>query len=148
MVDSYLPLGWRLKVATSKVLLSKPEGFFFKLLGFTSKVNPPSPYNIIVQRFPHYLATYLLQLSPKSLPKTQIVLKIPWKNIQTLHTLVQFLEFEGFNVQVFGSLQNERKHLREEIGLAILRDHRSNFEFQEKILRPEKPTWWKIKWLH
>jgi len=67
------------------------------------------------------------------------------KHPSSLHTLVQFLEFEGFNVQVFGSLQNERKHLREEIGLAILRDHRSNFEFQEKILRPEKPTWWKIK---
>lgn len=130
LVDSYLPLGWRLQ---------NLRFFFYKLLGFTSKVNPPSPYNIIVQEFPTYfLATYLLQLSPKSLPKTQIVLKmwksmkIPWKNIQTLHTLVQFLEFEGFNVQVFGSLQNERKHLREEIGLAILRDHRSNFEFQEK----------------
>ena len=28
--------------------------FLFKLLGFTCKVNPPSPYNIIVQEFPTY----------------------------------------------------------------------------------------------
>ena len=136
LVDSYLPLGWI--VATSSYLGGE-HGMFRKLLGFTSKVNPPSPYNIIVQEFPTYfLATYFLQLSPKSLPKTQVVLKmwtmkIPWKkHPSSLHTLVQFLEFEGFNVQVPGSLQNERKHLREEIGLAILRDHNSNFEFQEK----------------